>query len=65
MARAERPSARACSVGTSPLTERVNSVTPSARSSASMRARIVGCATPIRRAAAERLPSSSTARKAR
>ena len=65
IARADPASARATSVGTSPLGERMNSTVRSACSSASMRARTVGCATPRRRAAADRLPSSSTARKAR
>ena len=65
MARAGAASSRACAVGASPRAERVNSAVPSARSSASIRARTVGWVTPSRRAAADRLPASSTARKVR
>ncbi len=58
-------SARASSVGTRPFTARENKGVPSARSRASMRWRTVGWVRPRRRAAADRLPASMTARKAR
>ena len=53
---------RAAAVGTSPEGERVNSGTPSACSISSMWRRMVGWVTPRDRAAADRLPCSSTAR---
>ncbi len=58
--------ARAASVGRSPPGERVNSGSPpSAASSASMCRPTVGWAMPSARAAPDRLPASSTARKVR